>query len=75
MNDSHFFFDFEDDIDKNMFNIDFLKFYYHKLCYELGQLFDEGQSAIKCFYHQEYEFGGERGGGGTGHLGKPGVCL
>ena len=56
-----FFFILKMILIKNMFNIDFLKFYYHKLCYEPGQLFDEGQSTIKCFFHQEYEF---RGGGG-----------
>ena len=46
-------FDFEQDID-------FLKFYYSRLCHELRQLFDEDQSAIECFFHQEYQFRGER---------------
>ena len=41
-----------------MFNIDFLKFYHHKPCHELGQLIDEDQSAIEYFFHQEYEFRG-----------------
>ena len=45
------FFNFEQDIDKNMFNLGFLKFYHSKLCYELRQLFDEDQSTIECFLH------------------------
>ena len=49
-------FDFEQDIDKNMFNLSFLKFYHSRLCHDLKQLFDEDQSAIKCFSRQEYEF-------------------
>ena len=54
-----------------MFNLGFLKFYHSRLCHELRQLFDEDQSAIECFFHQEYQFRG----GETGHLGKPGVPL
>ena len=44
-----FFFDFENDIDKYMFNISFFKFYHSRLCHELSQLFDEDQSTIECF--------------------------
>ena len=53
-----------------MFNIDFLKFYHHKPCHELGQLIDEDQSAIEYFFHQEYEFRGR-----DWNLAKPGVSL
>ena len=52
------FYDFENDVDKKMFNIDFLKFYHSKLCHELRRLFDEDKSTIECFLHQECEFKG-----------------
>ena len=54
------FFDFESDIDKNMFNISFLNFYHSRLCHELmmKSITDEDQSAIECFLHQEYQFRG-----------------
>ena len=52
------FFEFLKDIEKNMFNLDFLHSYYPKLCFQLNQLFDEDKTAAECFLHSEYEFRG-----------------
>ena len=40
---------FEDDIRKNMFNIDFLNNYYEKLCEEPFENFDQRKDAIESF--------------------------
>ena len=48
---------FEDDIKKNMFNLDFLNNYYEKMCDELLQMFDQRKDAIEHF-QGEYVFSG-----------------
>ena len=52
------FLEFEKNIEKNMFDIDFLYSYYSKLCFQLNQLFDEDKTAAECFLHGEYKFRG-----------------
>ena len=52
------FWDFEKDIDKNMFDLSFLDSYYSKLCFEIMLLYDEEKSCIDFFLHLEYIFGG-----------------
>ena len=41
--------DFEEQIKRNIFNVDFLKDYYEKLCDGLLQLFDQRKESIECF--------------------------
>lgn len=52
------FSNFEKDIDRKMFHVNFLSSCYFKLCCELMQWFDEGKSCIDCFLHHKYTFGG-----------------
>ena len=52
------FFEFEKDIEKNIFDLNFLYSYHSKLCFQLNQLFDEDKTATECFLHSEYEFRG-----------------
>ena len=64
------FFDFESDIDKNMFNISFLNFYHSRLCHELSQLMMKTKVPSSAFFTKNMNSGGE-----TRHLGKPEVSV
>ena len=52
-----FFTNFEKNIDKNIFDYNFLFWYYTKLCNVLFQLFDQKKDCVECFLG-EYEFRG-----------------
>ena len=62
------FYDFEDDLQKNMFNASFLKNYNEKMYCHLIELFDTNKCAICSFLDSEYHYGGE-----TGTRGKHGM--
>ena len=51
------FKDFEKDIERNIFDVNFLFNYYTKLCHELLELFDKKKNGIECF-QAGYEFSG-----------------
>ena len=51
-------FDFEQDIDKNRFNMMVLCRYYDQLYSELVKLFDQCPKAAECFLGGEYVYGG-----------------
>ena len=47
----------EEDIRKNIFNLNFLNNYYSKLCHELLEMFDQNEEAIDCI-QGEYTYSG-----------------
>ena len=51
------FNDFEKDVERNLFDVNFLFNYYTKLCHKLLELFNKRKDCIECF-QGEYEFGG-----------------
>ena len=51
------FNDFEKDVERKLFDVNFLFSYYTKLCHELLELFDQKKDCIECF-QLEYKFGG-----------------
>ena len=51
------FCDFEKDIERNMFDANFLFNYYRKLCHELLELFDQKKDCIERF-QRDFKFGG-----------------
>lgn len=52
------FSNFKKDIERNMFDVDFLNSCYGKFSHELMELFDENKSCIDCLLHHEYTFSG-----------------
>ena len=51
------FNDFKKDVERNLFNVNFLFNYYIKLCHERFELFNHKKDCIECF-QGEYKFGG-----------------
>ena len=51
------FNNFEKDVERKLFDVNFLFSYYTKLCHELLELFDQKKDCIECF-QLEYKFGG-----------------
>ena len=52
------FYDFEDDLEKNMFDELFLKDFNEKLYHHSMELFDTNKSAVCSFLDSEYHYGG-----------------
>ena len=51
------FNDFKKDVERNLFDVNFLFNYYIKLCHERLELFNHKKDCIECF-QGEYKFGG-----------------
>ena len=52
------FFQYGKDIYNNKFDVDFLHFYYHEVCFQLNQLFEEKKEIICCIFHYEFRYTG-----------------
>ena len=52
------FNDFEKDVERKLFDVDFLFNYYTKLCHELLELFDQKKKDCIEFFQGEYKLGG-----------------
>ena len=50
------FTDFEKDVERNLFDVNFLFNHYTKLCHKLLELFYQKKDCIECF-QGKYEFG------------------
>ena len=58
-NTNDFFFQFEKYIYSDMFDTDFLFFYYNEVVFQLKRLFQEKRDSACCFLHDEYMYMGQ----------------